>query len=190
MTFKNIAGFDVLGIGGPAPGPGFANGAGGVINMANLPASINEIIYQTGAQPGGLTITNQINPLKVNTEDNGNGAFMISAGAGFTDSFTLDIGNALHNSSAFGPGVGSGTVGVLRLTADFIVNINATGQTAAGPVIVDTLGFVSLTPAVSGNEVVTIGGNTTLHVGYGGGGCHRGLQSHDWLSEPIQPDAQ
>ena len=36
------------------------------------------------------------------------GAFLISLAAGFTDSFTLDIGNALHNSLVFGPGFGAG----------------------------------------------------------------------------------
>ena len=53
----------------------------------------------------------------------------------------------------------------LTLTADSLVNINAVGQTAAGPAIDDTLGFVSLHPALGRNELVTIGGDTNLTIG-------------------------
>ena len=90
-TFANIKGFEILGVAGAA----------GTINDANLPTSINEIIYQTAAV-GAVTITNQVNPLEVNTEDNGKGFALTSTGTGFTDSFTLDIGNPLHNTAGFG----------------------------------------------------------------------------------------
>ncbi len=119
LTFKNIAGFEILGVAGAA----------GTINDANLPTSINEILYQTAAF-GALTITNQANPLTVNTEDNGGGFAITSTGTGLTDSFTLDLGNALHNTTVAGSGAGS--VGNLTLTSDSLVTINATGQTAPG----------------------------------------------------------
>jgi hypothetical protein len=153
-TFAHISGFEILGV----------TGAGGTINMANLPGSITEILYQTAAA-GPVSIVNQVNPLTVNVEDNGGGFALSSTGAGFTDSFTLDLGNSLHNTVALGGGAGA--VGPLTLTADSIVNINALGQTTTGPLITDTVGFVSLTPSIAGNEAVTIGANsnTALIVG-------------------------
>ena len=45
-TFKNIAGFDTLGIGGPTN----AQGAAGTINQANLPGSINTIDLLNGGK--------------------------------------------------------------------------------------------------------------------------------------------
>ena len=69
----------------------------------------------------------------MNTEDNGGGFSLTSTGAGLADSFTLDLGNTLHNTAGFGPGFGAGAVDALTLNADSIININATGQTAAGP---------------------------------------------------------
>jgi hypothetical protein len=142
-TFAHINGFEILGV----------TGAGGTIDMANLPGSINEILYQTPAT-GDVSIIDQVNPLTVNVEDNGRFFALSSAGAGFTDSFTLDLGNSLHNTASI-VGHGAGHVGPLTLTADSIVNINALGQTTTGPAITDTVGFVSLTPAIAGNEVVT-----------------------------------
>ena len=158
-TFGNIAGFEILGVAG----------AGGIINDAHLAgAGIDEILYQTAAS-GALTITNQTSALTVNTEDNGLGFAIKSTGAGLTDSFTLDLGNPLHNTAV--PGSGAGSVGALTLTADSIVNINALGHTAGGAVITDTLGFVSLTPSLIGNEQVTISGTTNLTIGvFGAGG--------------------
>ncbi len=153
-TFANIKGFEILGV----------TGADGTINMANLPVSINEILYETPAA-SDVTITHQTSPLIVNTEDNGGGFALTSTGSGLADSFTLDLGNALHNVAGFVAGVGAGDVGALTLTADSIVNIDATGQTTTGPAITDTLGFVSLHPAVVGNEVVTISGDTNLTIG-------------------------
>src|SRR5579883_1020348 len=156
-TFANIKGFEILGIGGTAA----ADGSGGTINVANLPASISEIDYVTAAG-GALTITNQADPLTVNTFDNGGGFAITSTGTGLNDSFTLDIGNVLHSAA--------GSVGNLTLTADSLVTINAAGQTSTGPSITDTLGYVSLTPALIGNEQVTITGTTDLKIGVGGVG--------------------
>ena len=157
-TFKNIAGFDILGV--TAAG----GTAGETYDMSLLPASFDEILYQTLAT-GPVTITNQTNPLTVNTEDNGSGFALTSTGTGFTDSFNLIIGNPLHTGTG-GLSDGSGAAGALTLTADSIVNITATSGVPA--TALDKLGFVSLTPAVSGNEAVTIGGDTALNIGLSG----------------------
>jgi hypothetical protein len=64
-TFANIAGFSTLGIGGPT----VAQGAAGVINGANLPASINTLVYMTRAA-GGLTVNNGPSTFTVNVDHN------------------------------------------------------------------------------------------------------------------------
>ena len=65
-TFKNVSGFNQLGIGGAT----LADGAGGTIDMKNLPSTIDTIIFQTDVF-GDLFINNQLAALTVNTEDNG-----------------------------------------------------------------------------------------------------------------------
>lgn len=142
-TFANIKGFSILG----------DVGAAGVINLANLPSSINDIFYQTAAT-GAVTINNQTSALTVDTEDNGAG-FALTVGAigpapGLADSLSLIVGN---NTKAT-----AGAVGPVSLNGDEIVNITAQG--AAG----DTVGTVTLTPSLIGNEQVTIGGANTVTI--------------------------
>src|SRR5262249_61855103 len=67
-TFKNIAGFSDLGIGGPA----VADGASGTVDMALLPSSINTLSYITGAN-GALKVIDVPSALTINTFDNGGG---------------------------------------------------------------------------------------------------------------------
>ena len=92
-TFQNIKGFSVLGIGGSS----LANGAGGTINMKNLPAEITTIRYQTSS-PADVAINNVTKVLTVDTGSNGNGhALTIGAvgpNPGFNDSLTVMVGNA------------------------------------------------------------------------------------------------
>lgn len=103
-----------------------------------------------------------MNPLTVNTEDNGGGFSLTSTGAGLADSFTRDLGNTLHNTAGFGPGFGAGAVDALTLNADSIVNINATGQTAT------TAGEVF--GASIGNDALTLQQGTAPETIYTGGG--------------------
>lgn len=158
--FADIKGFNILGIGGAVAGTDGAGASGGTYNMANLPTSINEIIYQTtdsflGTGAGGVTISNQAATLTVNVEDNASAAagdFLTVSTSGGAETLNLVLGNPLH------PGIaGDGNLGTVTLTGDGIFNITAAGNGAA----VDTLGFVSLTPVLTGNEVVTIGDTTT-----------------------------
>jgi hypothetical protein len=149
-TFTNIKGFSILG----------DVAAGGTINMANLPSSINDIFYQT-ASSGALVINNQIAALTVDTEANGAGnaitVGLVGPAPGLSDNFTLIVGDKTTAAS--------GTVGAVTLTGDEVVTIISQG--AAG----NTVGPVSLTPSLSGNEQVTIGGNQTITIGSAGAGA-------------------
>jgi hypothetical protein len=169
-NFGGIKGFSILGIGGSA----FADGAGGTIDLANLtPAGLTTIDFVT-LSSAATVFNNQTVALTVNTYDNGNGnAITVGAvgpASGTTDVFTLKLGNAAHNDGNFGPLDGAGSVGAVTLFGDEVVNFIATGQTATGvPGIVDTIGFVALTPSTFGNEKVTISGTTALNIGVGTG---------------------
>ena len=67
-TFANIKGFQILGV----AGAGAQRTDTGTINFANLPSTIDDILYQTTAG-GDLTINNApATLLTVDTEDNGN----------------------------------------------------------------------------------------------------------------------
>jgi hypothetical protein len=152
-TFANIKGFEILGIVG-------AGGDTGVINLANLPTTINDIFFQTLAAPASLL---QINTLPtaftVDTENNGNTAAIAVGGigpaAGLTDSLTLILGQA-------GQTVLNDAVGAFTVTGDELINITSQG----GPTgAVNTLGVISLSPSLTGNEVVTISGAEGLTIG-------------------------
>ena len=124
-TFANIKGFTTIGVGGATA----ADGAGGTMNMANLPG-FSTIIYQTLAQANtALTITNQTNPLTVNVENNsapGNSIICTATGG---PSFTLVMGNNVK-----------GTTGVLGTLATLPSALNLTGEKA---VIIDSEGGTS-----------------------------------------------
>ena len=95
-TFANIAGFSTLGIGGPAA----AQGAAGTINMANLPASINTLLYVTQAA-GSVTVNNGVNNLTVNVNHNTEAGVITTLGmnnastTSTTDTVTLILGDAV-----------------------------------------------------------------------------------------------
>ena len=151
-TFKNIAGFSDVGIGGPAA----ADGAGGTINLALLPTTINTISEITKSS-AALVVNNQVNALTINTFDNGGGN-AITVGAvgpapGLNDAFNLIIGNTFHTTA--------GAVGAVTLFGDEVVGISA----VAGGAVTDLTGFVSLTPTPGGLETVTISGTNNLTMG-------------------------
>lgn len=148
-TFANIRGFSILG----------DVGAGGTINLADLPSSINDILYQTAAS-GALFINNQTAALTVDTEANGFGnpitVGVVGPAPGLSDDFTLIVGDIATATA--------GAVGAVTLNGDEVVTIISQGS--AG----NTVGTVSLTPSPGGNEQVTVGGNQTITVGSSGGG--------------------
>src|SRR5262249_9483150 len=152
-TFKNIAGFNLLGIGGPAG----ADGAGGTINMANLPATISGIEYITAAS-GAVSIKGQTNALTVDTFDNGAFQNLTVAGpAGLSDALTVRVGNQVHSTA--------GAIGTITVTGDEVFTLTAVGS-AAGVNPVDLTGLITLTPTLpGGHQTVTISGDTTLRVG-------------------------
>src|SRR5262249_15417252 len=152
-TFKNIAGFNFLGIGGPAG----ADGAGGTINMANLPATISSIEYITTAS-GAVTINGQTNALTVNTFDNGAAQNLIVKGpAGLNDSLAVVVGNQVHSTA--------GAVGTITVTGDEVFTFTVWGS-AAGVNPVDLTGFITLTPTLpGGHQTVAITGDTIVRVG-------------------------
>ncbi|MFZ3181658.1 MAG: DUF4214 domain-containing protein [Methylocystis silviterrae] len=186
-TFANIKGFSILGIGGSAA----ADGAGGTINMANLAAAgFNTIDYVNPAK-AAVTINNQTAALTVNTYDNGAGLNLTvgtkGPASGLSDTFTLKVGDALHNdgTGTFG-GNGAGFVGDVTLIGDEIVNIAATGQTGLGPVITDTIGYVKLTPTTFAHEQVNISGDTNLTIGVAGGIGKGAIASVDGAGALLQ----
>jgi hypothetical protein len=155
-TFKNISGFNVLGIGGATA----ADGAGGIINMANLPATIGTIIYQTKAS-ADVFINNQVAALTVNTEDNGNNENLtvgkVGPAAGLSDEFHLISGNSIQNTV--------GNVGNVRLFGDEKVTITSAG-TGVGANDVDQ---VLITSTSNIPIVVTIDGTRDIDIGNSGG---------------------
>ena len=158
-TFAKIGGFSDLGIGGPAA----ADGAGGTIDMKLLPTSINTLSYIT-ASSAALTVNNQVNPLTINTFDNGGGNAItvgtIGPAAGLKDSFHLITGNTFH--------VGAGNVGNVTLNGDEVVTLTSVGN---NPTVTNTVGFISLRPTIGGLEDVTIDGTNNLTLGVTGTGA-------------------
>jgi hypothetical protein len=148
-TFGNIKGFSILGDVTP----------GGTINLANLPTSINDIFYQT-LSGGALVINNQTANLTVDTEANGFGnaitVGLVGASTSLTTAFSLIVGDTVTATK--------GTVGAVTLAGDDIVGVMSQG--AAG----DVVGAMLLTPALTGNEAVTISGNQTITIGSAAGG--------------------
>jgi hypothetical protein len=149
-TFANIKDFQILSIGGLAAD----SGAGGTIDMALLPSSINEIVYQTAAS-SALIINNQTDPLTIDTEGNGHGfAITVNARpstAAVPDSLHLVVGDAAHSIA--------GAVGTVTLFGEESVAI--TSQGANG----NTVGLVTLTPIPGTSVHVTIDGTNDLTIG-------------------------
>ena len=157
-TFKNIAGFSDLGIGGPAA----ADGAGGTINLANLPTSINKLSYITAAS-ADVTVNNQVNALTINTFDNGNGKALtvgkLGPAAGLADSVHLIAGNTFHTAPD--------AIGNVTLFGDELATLTSVGTaTFTGT---NTTGLISLHPTIGGNEQVTIDGDHNIAIGNSGG---------------------
>jgi len=150
-TWANIKGFQILGDVG-------AGGDTGIINLANLPSSINDVLFQTAAV-GALTINTLPAAFTVDTEANG-GGFALTIGAvgpaaGTADSLTLIVGSS----------TAVGAVGAVTMTGEEVVTVTAQGP-AGG---VDLVGLMSLTPTVTGNEHVTIGGTEAITIGNASG---------------------
>lgn len=162
-TFKNIKGFSVLGIGGSL----VADGAGGTINMKNLPSEINTILYQTSSQAGAagdVFINNVTRDLKVDTTANANGHNLtvgkVGPDAGLDDSLTVVVGNA-----------DLGTRGVLGLVTSFgEEKVNFIGKGASTGSIKsvafgDITDTVILTPTLTRPVDVTISGDSDFVFG-------------------------
>jgi hypothetical protein len=149
-TFANIKDFQILSIGGLAAD----NGAGGTIDMALLPSSINEIIYQTAAS-SALIINNQTGPLTIDTEGNGHG-FAITVNASpvtsaVSDSLHLIVGDTAHSTA--------GAVGAVTLFGEESVTITSQGVDG------NTVGPITLTPVPGASEHVTIDGTHSIDFG-------------------------
>ena len=154
-TFAHISGFEILGV----------TGAGGTIDMANLPAAIGTILYQTPAT-NGVTINDVTSTLTVNTEDNGffNSLTIGAVGPnpGFNDTLNVIVGDAINHTP--------GQVGAVTVSGE--ENVNFTSQGAVTPLVpltaithANDVGTVLLTPTITGSEHVTISGDTDILFG-------------------------
>jgi hypothetical protein len=167
-TFANIKGFTTLGVGGQAAA-GNANGAGGTMNMTNLPG-FSTIIYKTAAQTGAagtnpaLTITNQTTDLTVNVENNSTDGNSIKATATGGPAFTLVMGNLPQNAV---DNLGRAVPIALNLIGETKVTVNALGGTSAGT---DNLGFVQLN-SFPIQENVFLTGDHNLTIGTAASGA-------------------
>jgi len=158
-TFAHISGFEILGV----------TGASGTIDMANLPAAIGTILYQTPAT-GGVTINDVTSTLTVNTEANGfDNTLTIGASGpnpGFNDTLNVIVGDAMNHTP--------GSIGAVTVFGEENVNFTSQGAvTATVPISVthaNLIGTVLLTPTITGSEHVTISGDTDIAFGISGGG--------------------
>ncbi len=158
-TWANIKGFQIVGIGGPT----LADGPGGTVDLANLPSSVTELLYQTTAVAGGLVTVNHLpTAFTVDTEANGNGANLtigaIGPAGGTADSLTLLVGSSTANGAG---------LGAITMTGEENVTLIAQGP-AGGT---DVIGFTQLTPTLTGAEHVTIQGSDGVTIGAAGLGA-------------------
>jgi hypothetical protein len=170
-TFANIKGFSIVGVGGAAAA-GNANGAGGTMNMANLPG-FNTIIYKTAAQNGAagtntqLTVNNGPGTLTVNAENNTGApsSLVVNGPGGISDTFNLIMGNLPQNAVDT-----LGTAAAVAIAANIngyeLVTLTSLGGTSAGT---NNLGYVQLTPTIGGPEQVTIAGDHNITIGNAAG---------------------
>ena len=138
-TFTHIAGFADLGV----------VGASGTIDMANLPASITDIIYFTPAA-GDVTISGAADGLTVDFHGNNETGFglTVNGPTSATATLTFDFGNgtlALEDHAGF-----------ITTTGYSTVNINAVGNGVAFDF--DTIGglSVSSTPIGGTSAALTV----------------------------------
>jgi hypothetical protein len=147
--WANIKGFQIVGIDG-------AGGDTGTVNLANLPSSVTELLYQTTAV-GGLTVNNLPTAFTVDTEANGNNTSLtigaIGPAGGTADSLTLIVGSP----------TAVGQLTPVTVTGEEVVTVTTQGPAGGN----DAIGFMSLTPTVTGNEHVTIGGTEAVTIGSG-----------------------
>ena len=132
--------------------------ASGTINQANLPTSVDEIIYVT-ASAGTVTIDQTASFFSVDTEQNGLGnALTVDSTTGGT--FNVGVGNVI--------GGAAGHVGDITVTGDEIFGLYSNGGSIPGmiPTITNLVNDIYLTPPIAGNETVTITGGTSS-TGYG-----------------------
>lgn len=164
-TFANIKGFQTLGIGGPTA----AQGAAGTIDLALLPASINNITYFTPAN-GSVVINNQVAALTVDVKDETTVGQNLTVGkvgpaAGLNDSLTVNVGNANHVGV---PGLtGGDALGDITAFGDELFTLNSTGGGAVAAGVANganDIGGTFLVPTPGGNEQVKITGDTTLQM--------------------------
>ena len=172
-TFKNIAGFSTLGIGGPT----VAQGAAGVINMANMTGTgINTLLYVTQAN-NSVTVDNGVNNLTVNVDHNtprtGSAVTLSTLGindastTSTTDTVTLILGDTVGTVGGI-TGAGAidfnGAINGLTTTGYANVDIHSNGPTAG--VHANILSGISEANVFIANpgalETLTISGSTEL----------------------------
>jgi len=196
-TFANIAGFTTLGIGGPT----VAQGAAGTINMANLPASINNITYMTRAN-GAVTVNNGVSTLTVNVNHNSPNALpnnstplaINAAGTGLTDSLSVILGDGTGTVGGInGPNISFAPVGAGGSAIDGLstkgyenVSIVSNGPAGQGNVLSGNSFGDVFTATAGAFEVLAISGNAQLFTnaifvdGLGGTGV-----INDTLNAPL-----
>jgi hypothetical protein len=171
-TFANIAGFSTLGIGGPTA----AQGAAGTINMANLPASINTLLYVTQAA-GSVTVNNGVNNLTVNVNHNTEAGAITTLGindastTSTTDTMTLILGDTVGTVG----GIAGGNIAFTGVAPDFGGAINGLATTGYANVDIVSNGPAGQANILSGDsqanvftanagalETLTISGTTEL----------------------------
>jgi hypothetical protein len=169
-TFANVKGFQTLGIGGAT----LADGAGGTINMANLPASIGTIVYFTPAS-ADVIINNQVSALTVDVKDEtnpGGGTPVfhditvgkVGPAAGLADSLTVSVGNPLHVAAPYF--AGGDLLGDITAFGDELFTLTSVGGGAVAPGTAgaNDIGGTFLVPTPGGNEQVKITGDTTIQM--------------------------
>ena len=140
-TFANITGFTVLGIGGATA----AEGAGGTIDLANLPG-FSTIIYHTAAAAGaGLIINNQSAALTVNVGNNsaaGNSLVINALDSAHRSpgSLSVLIGNDIQNRVGT---LGTDVPLAINARGDELFNLVSNGGANSGT---NKVGSIALTP--------------------------------------------
>jgi hypothetical protein len=149
-TFAHIAGFATLGV----------TGAGGTIDMANLPTSITDILYFTEAG-GPVTISSATNGLTVDFHGNNEsgGAFGLTVNGPTTGAATLnlDFGNAVLALQDF--------TGDVTTTGYSTVNITAVGDVLV-PTAPDIAAGISLVSNAGASLTVNIAGAQAFDTGF------------------------
>jgi hypothetical protein len=157
-TFANDTGWQQLDV----------TGIGGTINEANLPTTVNDIFYLT-TSTAAVVVKNAVTGLTIDTEANAGGNALTvtsAAAAGASSTLSVVVGDATWAANGV---LGTEALGALTITGESVVNISSVGGIA--PVSANAIGFVSLTPVLTLNEVVNISGNTAVTIGTAGTGA-------------------